>query len=145
MKSPLFLRAASLLTLIHAVLHTMGAVFGEPDPGPASVAVAAMKANRFQWMGNMRSYWDFHLGLAIGITIFLTLDAIVLWLLASLAKSEAARLRPIIVAYAVAYLLFALNSYVYIFPGAVITEIVIALCLAGAFVTARPARSTERA
>jgi hypothetical protein len=146
MKSPvLLLRAASVLTLIHAVLHTIGGVFGKPDPGPASVAVLAMKTNQFQWMGHTRSYWNFYIGFGLGITIFLTLDAIVLWLLASLARSEAARLRPIILAYAIGYLAFAVNSYAYFFLGAVITEILIVLCLAGAVVTAKPARSPEAA
>jgi hypothetical protein len=143
--SVLCLRAASVLTLIHAVLHTIGGVFGKPDPGPASVAVLAMQTNQFQWMGNARSYWDFYIGFGLGITIFLTLDAIVLWLLASLARSEAARLRPIILAYALGYLVFAVNSYVYFFLGAVITEILIVLCLAGAFLMAKPVRSLETA
>jgi len=141
--SVLLLRAASLLTLIHAVLHTIGGVFGKPDPGPASIAVLAMQTNQFQWMGNTRSYWNFYIGFGLGITIFLTLDAIVLWLLASLAKSEAARLRPIILAYAIGYTAFAVNSYVYFFLGAVVTEILIVLCLAGAAVAAKPARSPE--
>jgi hypothetical protein len=43
----LFLRVASILTLIHAVLHTIGGVFGHIDPGAASVAVEAMKVNTF--------------------------------------------------------------------------------------------------
>ena len=31
MKPVIYLRAASLLTLLHAVLHTIGGVFGKPD------------------------------------------------------------------------------------------------------------------
>jgi hypothetical protein len=143
--SVLFLRAASLLTMIHAVLHTIGGVFGKPDPGPASVAVLAMKANQFQWVGNTRSYWDFYIGFGLGITIFLTLDAIVLWLLASLARSEAPRLRPIILVYALGYLTFAVNSYVYFFLGAVVTELLIVLCLTVAMLTAKPAREGKAA
>jgi len=146
MKSPvLWLRAASVVTLIHAILHTIGGVFGKPEPGPASIAVLSMQTNQFQWMGHTRSYWNFYIGFGLGITIFLTLDAIVLWLLASLARSEAARLRPIIFVYALGYLVFALNSYVYFFLGAVVTEIVIVLLLAVAFIAAKPARSGNAA
>ncbi len=36
MKSVLFLRIAAVLTFIHAVLHTIGGVFGEVGPGPAA-------------------------------------------------------------------------------------------------------------
>ena len=41
-KPVVFLRIASVLTLIHAVLHTIGGVFGSVDPGTPAVAVAAM-------------------------------------------------------------------------------------------------------
>jgi hypothetical protein len=144
-RSVLWLRAASVLTLIHAALHTIGGVFGKPGPGPATVAVEAMKSNPFVWMGNTRSYWDFYIGFGLGISIFLTLDAIVLWLLASLARTDATRLRPILLAYALGYLAFAVNSYVYFFLGAVITEILIVLCIASALLAARPAREPATA
>ncbi len=51
MKPVIFLRIASVLTLIHAVLHTIGGVFGSADPGPATVAVTAMKLNTFALVG----------------------------------------------------------------------------------------------
>jgi len=34
MKPALFLRIAAVLTFVHAVLHTIGGVLAEPDPGP---------------------------------------------------------------------------------------------------------------
>jgi hypothetical protein len=143
--SALWLRAASVLTLIHAVLHTIGGVFGKPDPGPASVAALAMQTNQFQFLGNTRSYWNFYIGFGLGLTIFLTIDAVVLWLLASLAKSDAVNLRPIILAYAIGYLAFAVNSYVYFFFAPVVTELLIVLCLTVAILAAKPARSEKAA
>ena len=84
-KPVLFLRIASVLTLIHAVLHTIGGVFGKVGPGPAAVAVEAMKVNQFLLMGNMRSFWDFYRGMGLAVSIFLTFEAVVFWLLSSLA------------------------------------------------------------
>jgi hypothetical protein len=52
MKPVLFLRIAAVLTFIHAVLHTIGGVFGKPGTGPATVAVQAMKMNQFFLMGH---------------------------------------------------------------------------------------------
>ena len=72
MKPVIYLRAASLLTLLHAVLHTIGGVYSKPDPGPQQAAVAAMKANEFPLMGATRSYWSFHMGLGLAVTILLT-------------------------------------------------------------------------
>lgn len=137
-KPVLFLRIASVLTLIHAVLHTIGGVFGKVDPGPAAVAVEAMKANQFLLMGNMRSFWDFYRGLGLGATISLTAEGILFWQLSSLAKSDAKRLRPILATFAVAYSVLAVNSFMYFFLAPVIVEIVMALFLVLAIVTAKP-------
>jgi hypothetical protein len=137
MKPPLFLRIASVLTLIHAVLHTIGGVFGKPGPGPESVAVAAMKANVFVLMGNPRSYFEFYRGLGLGVSIALTAEAIVFWQLATLAKTDARRLRPVVATFLLAYLALAVNSSMYFFLGPVITEILIAICLGLAIATAK--------
>jgi hypothetical protein len=134
----LFLRIASVLTLIHAVLHTIGGVFSQPDPGPAAVAFEAMKVNQFLLMGNMRSYWHFYRGMGLAVTIFLTFEAVVFWQLGSLAKTHALRLRPIMVTFAIAYFAMAVNSYKYFFIAPVIVESVIAACLVWAIVTAKP-------
>ncbi len=138
MKSTLFLRIAAALTFIHAVLHTVGGVFGKVEPGAASVAVAAMKSNEFLLMGHVRSFWDFYHGLGLGVTISLTAEAVVFWQLGPLAKTDAQRLRPIMATFAVAYAVFAVNSYTYFFLGPVIAEIVIVACLGLAILTASP-------
>ena len=129
MKPTIFLRIASVLTLIHSVLHTVGGVFGKPLPGPAEQAVAAMKSYRFSAMGNVRTYWDFYMGLGLGITAFLTTEAIVFWLLASAVRTAGSRLRPTIFAFTLGYLALAANSFRFFFLGPVVTEILIALCL----------------
>jgi len=137
MKPATFLRIASVLTLIHSILHTIGGVFGKPTPGPAELAVAAMKANHFILMGKPRTYWDFYVGFGLGITIFLTTEAIVFWLLASLVPATGARLRPIIGVFALGYLAFAVNSFRFFFLLPVIAELLIVLCLVLAIITAR--------
>jgi CDP-diglyceride synthetase len=137
MKPVIYLRAASLLTLLHAVLHTIGGVYSKPDAGPQQAAVAAMKANEFPLMGTTRSYWSFHMGLGLAVTILLTIAAVVLWQLGTLAKTESHRLRPIYWAFLAGFVAMAVDSYAYFFPPPVITELVIAACLAGAIFTSR--------
>jgi D-alanyl-lipoteichoic acid acyltransferase DltB (MBOAT superfamily) len=145
MKSTLFLRIASVLTFIHAVLHTVGGVFGKVEQGPAAVAVEAMKANQFLLMGNVRSFWLFYRGLGLVVTIALTAEAVLFWQLGSLAKKDARRLRPILATFLVAYSVLAVNSYMYFFLGPVVVEILIAGCLGLTMVTAnsQAATSTE--
>ena len=135
-KPVVFLRTASVLTLIHAVLHTIGGVFSEADPGPASIAVAAMKANQFLLMGNMRSYWEFYRGMGLCVSLFLTAEAVVFWQLGQLAKSDARRLRPVLITFLIAYALLAVNSYTYFFFAPVVTELLISGSLGVAIVTA---------
>jgi hypothetical protein len=137
MRTTLFLRIASVLTFIHAVLHTIGGVFGVADPGPQQTAVAAMKANEFVVMGVTRSYWDFHMGLGLVVSVFLTVEAVVFWQLASLAKTDALRLRPILATFLVGFLGVAVVSSQYFFVAPVITEILIAVCLGLAIVAAK--------
>ena len=137
MKPVIFLRIASVLTLIHAALHTIGGVFGGVAPGAQQIAVTAMKANEFSGMGVTRSYWDFHMGFGLAVSVFLAVEGVVFWQLGSLAKTDASRLRPILATFLVGYLGVAVISYRYFFAGPVITEILIALCLAVAIAGAR--------
>jgi glycerol uptake facilitator-like aquaporin len=136
MKAALWLHIAAVVTFVQAVAHTVGAVFGDPDPGPATVAVEAMRANQFVVMGHLRSYSDFYRALGLGVTIFLTAEAIVFWQLSSLAKTDARRLRPILVTFLVAYAALGVMSEIYLFVGPVIGEVLIAACLGMAIVGA---------
>lgn len=138
MKPVLLIRIASLLTFLHAVLHTIGGVFGRPAPGPAQAAVAAMKANQFAVMGLPRTYWDFYHGSGLAIGIMLLVEAAVFWQLATIAKTLALSLRPILATFLCGYLALAVNSYQYFFAPPVIVEVLIAACLGLAILTARP-------
>ena len=137
-KPVLFLRIASAMTFIHAVLHTIGGVFGKQEPGPASVAVAAMKTNQFLLMGHTRSFWDFYFGLGLALSISMTAESILMWQLASLARKEASGLRPMMITFLVAYVVIAINSNANFFIAPVVVEILIAACFALAIATAKP-------
>lgn len=145
MKTVIYIRIAAVLTLIHAILHTIGGVFGTIDPGPEAVAVAAMKSNQFAAMGSMRTFWDFYMGLGLAATLSLTLEAIVLWMLASFSRNHANELRPILIVFALSYVVFAMISYRYFFFGPVIAELLIALCLVAATISARNKAETATA
>jgi hypothetical protein len=143
MRTVVFLRIASVLTFIHAVLHTIGGVFSSADSGVQQATVAIMKANEFPLMGVMRSYWDFYRGMGLAVSVFLVVEAVVFWQLSSLAKTDGPRLRPVLAVFAVGYLGFAVVSYRYFFAAPVITEILIALCLGLAMVSAKQISRSE--
>jgi hypothetical protein len=143
MRTVLFLRIASVLTLIHAALHTVGGVFGKAAPGVQQATVAVMKANEFPAMGATRSYWDFYMGFGLVVSVFLTMEAIVFWQLGSLAKTDALRLRPVLATFLIGFLGVAVVSYRYFFVAPVITEILIALCLGLAIVSAKESAASR--
>ena len=128
MKPTVYLRIASVLTLIHALLHTIGGVFGKTPPNVQPV-VDTMQGNQFLVMGVMRTMWDFHQGFGLVASVSLTVEGLVFWQLGTLAKSDAMRLRGIIATFLIGYLCISVISYRYFFAGPVITELLIALCL----------------
>src|SRR5258708_40063520 len=129
MRTVICLRIASVLTLVHAVLHTIGGVFGAPEPGVQQATVAVMKANEFQVMGVMRSYGDFYLGFGLVVSVFLTMEAVVFWRLGLLAEIDGVRLRPVLGAFLVGYLVAAVVSYRDFFFAPGFTEVFVALFL----------------
>ena len=137
MKPTVWLRIASVVTLVHSALHTIGGVFGKMPAGPAGVAVAAMQANHFRFMGSMRTMWDFHLGMGLAVTIFLTVEGIVFWQFGSLIKREGAALRPVLAVFAAGYIAFAAVSLLYFFTLPSIFELLIAALLVMAMASAR--------
>jgi hypothetical protein len=141
MRPTLWLRAASVLTLVHAILHTIGGVFGAPPPGAGEIAATAMKANIFVVMGRTRSYWAFYQGMGMGVTIFLVVEALIFWLLGDIIRKSDADLRDLLVCFVIGYLALAANSVHYFFPAPVFVEVAIAACLVMAIVSIRP---TER-
>jgi hypothetical protein len=143
MKPVIFLRMASVLTLIHAALHTIGGVFGKAAPGPQQAVVTAMQVNQFQVMGVTRTFWDFYMGLGLAGSVFMTVEAVVFWQLSSLAKTDALRLRPVFATFLIGFLGVAVVSYRYFFAGPVVTEILIALCLGLAIASARQRAGAE--
>ena len=136
----LLLRIASVLTFIHCVLHTIGGVFGSPTHGTEEIAVIeTMKSHRFDFLGSMRSYWDFFFGYGLHVTVILFFLAVLFWLLGSLAKTNPSAMRPITGVFCLNFLAMTVVSWKYFFIAPAINELLIALCLAVAFAKSRGA------
>src|SRR5579875_3628670 len=125
MRPTLFLRFASILTFVHAVMHTVGGVFGKPAPGVAAMVAETMRANRFAVFGVTRSYTDFYRGLGLGVTIALIVEAVLLWQMGTLARKDGWALRPMMATMMLGFLFFAVNSHLYFFYGPMVAEVLI--------------------
>jgi predicted neutral ceramidase superfamily lipid hydrolase len=140
MKTTLLLRIASVLTLLHGVLHEAGQ-HGAPDPGPQAAAVAAMKMNSFAIFGVTRSFWDFYRGFSLLGTLTMVVFAVLLWMLGDLARKDATAARPMIAAFAFAFLAMSLIAYKFLVPPPAVMELVIGAILGFAAVGARRTQS----
>ena len=127
----------SVLTFFQGLGHTIGGVFGKPEPGPMQAAVSAMQADTFPVMGFTRSFWDFHVGFGLSITVLLAMEAVVFWQFSLLKRPELARLRPVLATLALANVVLAVLSFYYFFWQPVVGELLIAICVAMAFVAAK--------
>jgi hypothetical protein len=136
MKASLLLRIAAIVTLLFFAGHTAGIPW-TPSLGPDELRVVeAMKGPSFDVVGSTRTYWDFYFGFGVTISYLLLLEAIVLWQLGTLAKTEAIRLRPIIAVFFFGFLvnIFLAAKYFFVIP--LVMSVLVAILLALAFYAA---------
>jgi hypothetical protein len=74
------------------------------------------------------------LGYGLFVAIALLVDAVIFWQLAALARARPDGLRPIVVVFALGYVGLAIVSWRFFFVAPVVTELLIAVCLAAAFI-----------
>jgi hypothetical protein len=140
-KSILFLRIASALTLLHGVAHTIGGVLSGPRNGAEELLVIeTMKSHTFNVMGSMRTYWDFFFGYGLASSINMLIEGILFWMLASYAKTNPRAVRNVAALFCINFVGTSIVAFRYFFvaPGAM--EALIAACLAAAYFTTTSAQ-----
>jgi hypothetical protein len=135
MKPSTVLRITSLITLIFAVGHSLGSMQSWSPVGETQV-LNAMKSFHFDAEGVTRTYFDFYFGFGLILSVYLFLQAVILWQLAALAKTEALHLRPLLVSFFLASVVSAGLSWKYIFAAPAVSFVVIAAGLGLAFFAA---------
>lgn len=135
MTPTLFLRIASVLTVLHSILHTIGGVLSKPKDPEQIAVIETMKSHTFNVMGSMRTFWDFFFGYGLGVTVTLLIQGILFWMLGSLVKTSPAAVKPIVGLFAINFAVMSVivSKYFFIAPG--VTEVLIALSLAAAYFT----------
>jgi hypothetical protein len=133
-------RLASILTFLFCLGHSAGYPWTPSLGTGESLLIEGMRAQRFEVMGESRTYWDFYLGFGLINSVYLTAVAIFLWLFGEVAKANNGIAR---VAAALSAVIFLANAYLcwrFFFAPPFIFSLGIAASLVGAFV-AKPARS----
>jgi len=136
MTTTLLLRIASIISLVFTAGHTLGGLRKWSPMGDNEV-LKAMTAVRFDTMGANRSYLDFFMGFGWSISVFMLLQTALLWQLASLARTDPARVRPMIAVFALATVASGLIAWRFIFPVPALFSSALVIVLAAAYVVAR--------
>lgn len=140
MTATVFLRVASILSLLFAAGHTLGGSQSWSPAGETEV-LQAMRSFRFDAEGVSRTYLELYLGFGFILSVYLLLQAVVLWQLATLARVEPARLRPLVAAFLLAQVASGFLEWRFIFAVPVVFSALIALSLGAALYASRRTRS----
>lgn len=96
----------------------------------------AMTAVRFDTMGSNRSYLDFFMGFGWSLSVLMLMQTVLLWQMASLARTEAANVRPMIAVIALATLAGGVIAWRFIFLVPAIFSAVLLALLVAAYLAA---------
>src|SRR4029453_15123912 len=94
MTTALLLRIASVISLLFTAGHSLGGL-RMWSPMGANQVLGAMTTVRFETRGANRSFLDFFMGFGWSISVFMLMQTVLLWQLASLARTDQARVRPV--------------------------------------------------
>lgn len=136
MTTTLFLRIASAISLIFTLGHTAGGLQKWSPMGDNEV-LRSMTAVRFNAMGANRSYLDFYMGFGWSLSVVMLMQTVLLWQIASLARTNPASVRPMIAVIALATVACGIISWRFLFPVPALFSIALVISLAAAYVVAR--------
>ena len=135
MTTTLLLRIASVISLLFTVGHSRGGLRKWSPMGENEV-LEAMTAVRFDTMGANRSYLDFFMGFGWSSSVSLLMQTVLLWQMASLARTDPAHVRPMIGVVALATLASGVIAWRFIFPLPALFSGVLFIALVAAYVVA---------
>jgi hypothetical protein len=135
--STILLRIASIVFALYTAGHTYGAMFQDPSTGgPAKQAVlATMRTYHENVGGASRSYWEFYRGFGWLVTCALLLYAILCWQLATLARTQPAIARPVVLTLFVISIPMTVLAYTNFFAAPAILSTAATLLLGAAAFT----------
>lgn len=144
MTATLWLRISAVIALLFAVGHSLGG-FSDWSPMEDNPVLQAMRTMRFDVMGVNRSYLDFYRGFGHTLTAFQVMEAVLLWQLATLARSNAAAVRPMIGIMVLAGVAQCLIAWRFIVPVPALLTLLLVASMTVAYAVARRAPPPRQA
>ena len=136
MTTTLWLRISSVITALFAAGHTLGGRKHWSPMGENAV-LSAMRDVHFQTMGVNRSYLDFYSAFGWSLSVAQLMLAVLLWQIASLARTNARAVKPMIAVIAIAMAATGVIAWQMLFPLPALFSLVLVASLVVAFARAR--------
>lgn len=136
MTARLWLRISAVVAALFALGHTLGGRKNWSPNGDHPV-LQQMRDVHFDVMGVNRSFFDFYLAFGYSLSVYMFMQAILLWQLGGLVTTDAARVRPLIAVITVAAVASGIIAWLMIFPVPAWFSLVLIACLVIAWVKAR--------
>jgi len=131
-----WLRISSIITLLYAAGHTLGGLKYWSPMGDNAV-LQAMRTVHFDTMGVNRSYLDFYMGFGYALLVSQVMLAVLLWQLATLARTNTQMVRPMIAVITLAVAASGVITWRFTLPVPALFSLVQLASLAVAYVVAR--------
>jgi len=135
MTTTLWLRISAVVSLLFTVGHSLGG-FKQWSPMGDNAVLRQMTTVRFDVMGVSRSYLDFFMGLGWSMSVAMLLQTVLLWQLASLARTNPLGVRPMIGMFVLATIATGIIAWRLILPVPVVFSLALAITLVVAYVRA---------
>jgi len=135
MTTTLWLRIASVISLVFTAGHTMGGLKRWSPMGDNDV-LRQMTSVHFDTMGASRTYLDFFMGFGWSLSVAMLLQTVLLWQLASLARTNPAAVQPMIAVFVVATLASGVLAWRYLVPVPAFFSAALVIVLVVAYVAA---------
>jgi hypothetical protein len=125
------LRIASIVGLLFAAGHTLGSR-KDWSPMATNPVMDAMRSSRFDVEGVSRSYLDFYRGFGFSLSVYLIMQAALLWQLATIAKTNPALVRPMVIVITIASVATTVITWNFILPVPATFGVGLTICLLAA-------------
>ena len=135
MTTTLWLRIASVISLLFTAGHTMGGLKRWSPMGDNDV-LRQMTSVHFDTMGASRTYLDFFMGFGWSLSVAMLLQTVLLWQFASLARTNPAAVQPMIAVFVVATLASGVLAWRYLVPVPAFFSAALVIVLVVAYVAA---------
>lgn len=132
-KAWLPLRLGAAISLMFAVGHTLGGLKSWSPIGETDV-LTAMRTFRFDVQGVNRSYLEFYRGFGFLLTVYLVLQAVLLWQLGSLARANRLLARPLVLSFFLSSIPIGVVTWAFLLPTPVFFDAALTACLGWAVI-----------